>query len=95
LRLLTKDPALADQIAADHRAAPLEPRQRAMLDWAVKVTRASGTCTEGDVESLRAAGWSDEDIMDMTETAAMFNFTNRLANSLGWTPNPEYDSLGR
>jgi uncharacterized peroxidase-related enzyme len=95
LRLLTKDPALADQVAADYHSAPLEPRQRAMLDWAVKVTSASGSCTESDVESLREAGWSDEDIMDMTETAAMFNFTNRLANSLGWTPNPEYENLGR
>ena len=95
MRLLTKDPALADQIAADYRTAPLAPRQRAMLDWAAKVTSASGECAEADLESLREAGWSDEDIMDMTETAAMFNFTNRLANSLGWMPNSEYDELGR
>ena len=95
MRLLTKDPALADQIAVDYRAAPLEPRQRAMLDFAVKVTRASQECTEADVEALRAAGWTDEDVMDITETAAMFNYTNRLANALGWVPNPEYHSLGR
>jgi alkylhydroperoxidase family enzyme len=51
--------------------------------------------TDADVQTLREVGWSDEDIQDMTETAAMFNFTNRLANALGWQPNPEYDSLGR
>jgi uncharacterized peroxidase-related enzyme len=95
LRILSKDAALADQIAADYTQAPLEPRQRAMLDWAVKVTRAHGECTDEDVEGLRAAGWTDEDVFDMTETAAMFNMTNRLANALGWEPNPEYRSLGR
>ncbi len=95
MRLLTKDAALADQIAADYRQAPLEPRERAMLDFAVKVTLASHECTEADAEALRAAGWTDEEIMDIAETAAMFNFTNRLANALGWEPNPEYESLGR
>ncbi len=63
--------------------------------WSALRASTPLTLTEADVESLREAGWSDEDIMDMTETAAMFNFTNRLANSLGWTPNPEYESLGR
>ena len=95
MRLLTKDAALADQIAADYTKAPIERREHAMLDFAVKVTRASQECTEADVEALRAAGWTDEDVMDITETAAMFNYTNRLANALGWVPNPEYDTLGR
>lgn len=95
MRLLTKDLELADQVAADYRKAPLEPRELAMLDWAVKVTRASSKCTEEDVAALRQAGWRDEDVLDITETAAMFNLTNRLANALGWVPNPEYDSLGR
>jgi uncharacterized peroxidase-related enzyme len=95
LRLLTKNPALADQIAADYTKAPIERRERAMLDFAVKVTRASHACTEADVDALRSGGWTDEDVMDIAETAAMFNFTNRLANALGWEPNPEYDGLGR
>ena len=95
MRLLTKDPALADQIAADYTKAPVERRERAMLDFAVKVTRASHECAEADVEALRTCGWTDEDVMDITETAAMFNFTNRLANALGWEPNPEYHRLGR
>ena len=66
-----------------------------MLDFSLKVTRASHECTEVDIEALRAAGWTDEDVMDITETAAMFNYTNRLANALGWEPNEEYRSLGR
>ncbi len=95
MRLLTKDPKLADQIADDYREAELEPRERAMLDWAVKVTHSHDECTEGDLDALRTAGWTDEDIFDMTETAAMFNLTNRLANALGWVPNDEYEDLGR
>lgn len=95
MRLLTEDAAQADQIVSDYRQAPLEPRERAMLDFAVKVTLASDRSSEADVEALRAAGWTDEDVMDIAETAAMFNFTNRLANALGWEPNPEYESLGR
>jgi uncharacterized peroxidase-related enzyme len=95
LRLLTKNPELDDLVAADHRRAPIEEREKAMLDWALKVTRASNDCTEDDVAELIAAGWSEEDVMDMTETAAMFNLTNRMANALGWEPNPEYHTLGR
>jgi uncharacterized peroxidase-related enzyme len=95
LRLLTKDPALADQVRADWRAAGLEPRERAMLEFALKLTLESSRMSPADVEPLRAAAWTDEDVMDIAETAAMFNFTNRLANALGWVPNPEYDSLGR
>ena len=95
MRLLTKDPELADQVAADYREARLEPRERAMLDFAVKVTRESARCTEEDVAALRRTGWSDEDILDIAQVAAMFNYTNRLANALGWQPNPEYDALGR
>jgi uncharacterized peroxidase-related enzyme len=66
-----------------------------MLDFAVKLTERSSSCTEADVEALREAGWTDEDVMDIAEVAAMFNFTNRLASGLGWRPNDEYVSLGR
>ena len=95
LRKLTGNPELADQVAADYTAAELEPRERAMLDFAVKLTRASADCTDADVDTLRDAGWTDEDIFDIAQVAAMFNFTNRLASGLGWKPNPEYVSLGR
>ena len=95
LRKLTGDPVLVDQLATNHKYAPLDERERAMLDFAVKLTEESHRSGPGDVEALRGAGWSDEEIMDIAQVAAMFNFTNRLASGLGWVPNREYYSLGR
>lgn len=95
LRKLTKDPALADQVAADHRAAEIPDRMKAALDYAVKLTHTPAEMTEADVTALRDAGWSDEDVMDIAEVTGVFNFSNRLASGLGWAPNPEYESLGR
>jgi uncharacterized peroxidase-related enzyme len=95
LRKLTEDPVFVDQLTTGYKYATLDERERAMLDFAVKLTEQSHRCTEDDVEALRQAGWSDEEIMDIAQVAAMFNFTNRLASGLGWVPNPEYFSLGR
>lgn len=95
LRKLTGDEALADQVAADHRAAALPERTKRALDYAVKLTREVERMTEADVDALREAGWTDEDVMDIAEVTAMFNFSNRLASGLGWAPNPEYERLGR
>jgi uncharacterized peroxidase-related enzyme len=96
LRLLTKDPVLVDQLLADYKAARgLEPKERAMLDFAVKLTREPDDRTEADLGALLEAGWTDRDVHDIVEVAAMFNLTNRLANALGWMPNEEYHSLGR
>ncbi len=95
MRLLTGDPILADQLASNYRHAQLTAKERAMLDFAVKVTEESHRCTEDDVKALRRAGWTDEDVMDITEVAAMFNLTNRMANALGWIPNEEYHRAGR
>ena len=95
MRKLTGDPALADQIAADHGAAGIPERMRLALEYAVKLTRSPQSMIEADVDRLRVAGWSDEDVMDIAEVTAMFNFSNRLASGLGWTPNPEYEQLGR
>jgi uncharacterized peroxidase-related enzyme len=95
VRLLTDDPVLADQLASNYRHADLPPKERAMLDFAVKVTEEAHRCTEDDVEALRRAGWSDEEIMDIGEVAAMFNLTNRMANAFGWIPNAEYHTAGR
>ena len=94
LRKLTGDPVLVEQLRTNYKYADLEPRERAMLDFAVKLTEQSAACTEADVEALREAGWSDEDVMDIAEVAAMFNFTNRLASGLGWVPNDEFVTLG-
>ena len=66
-----------------------------MLDYAVKLTRRPAEMTEADVEALRAAGWSDEDVMDIAEVTGLFNMSNRMASGLGWAPNPEYAELGR
>ena len=94
LRKLTGDPVLVEQLRTNYKYAELEPRERAMLDFAVKLTEQSSRCSEDDVEALREAGWSDEDIMDIAQVAAMFNFTNRLASGLGWVPNDEFVGLG-
>jgi uncharacterized peroxidase-related enzyme len=95
LRKLTEDPELVDQLATGYKYAPLEDRDRAMLDFAVKLTEESDRCGDEDVDALRETGWNDEEIMDIAQVAAMFNFTNRLASGLGWVPNREYFSLGR
>jgi uncharacterized peroxidase-related enzyme len=95
VRLLTGDAILADTLSTNYRHARLSERQRAMLDFAVKVTEESHRCTERDLDVLREAGWSDEDVMDIAEVAAMFNLTNRMASALGWAPNEEYHAAGR
>jgi uncharacterized peroxidase-related enzyme len=94
LRKLTGDPLLVEQLRTNHAYADIESRERAMLDFAVKLTERSSACTEEDVQALREAGWSDEDVMDIAEVAAMFNFTNRLASGLGWVPNDEFATIG-
>jgi uncharacterized peroxidase-related enzyme len=66
-----------------------------MLDYAVKVTTDPGACEEADIEALRAEGFSDADIWDVIEVAAMYNFTNRLAMATGMMPNREYHGLAR
>ncbi len=95
LRKLTKDAALADQVAVDHRVAAITERTKAALDYAAKLTREPASMTEADVQRLRDAGWIDEDVMDIAEVTGMFNMSNRMASGLGWEPNPEYDTLGR
>ena len=95
VRALTKDPVLGDRITFDYGRAGLEDRQVAMLDYAVKITLEPHTCEEADIEDLREFGFSAEDIWDIAEIAAMFNFTNRLASATGMIPNPEYHAMAR
>lgn len=95
VRALLKDPVLGDRVTLDYRRAGLSDRQVAMLDWAVKITLDPVTCDEGDIDDLRELGFSDEDIWDIAEVAAMFNFTNRLASATGMMPNPEYHAMAR
>jgi uncharacterized peroxidase-related enzyme len=95
LRTLTGDPVLADRITLDYRRAGLQPRERAMLDYAVKITREMEECSPEDVARLKQLGFSDEDVWDIAEVASMFNFTNRLAAATGQMPNPEYHGMAR
>jgi len=95
LREQSDDRVEADRITMDHRRADLPPRQRAMLDFAVKLTKDPGACGEADLEALREHGFSDEDVWDIVEVASMYNFTNRLAMATGMLPNREYHGLAR
>jgi uncharacterized peroxidase-related enzyme len=94
-RELIGDPVQVDRAVVDYKRADLSPRVRVMLAYALKITRDSVSCDQHDIETLRSAGFSDEDIWDIAEIAAMFNFSNRLANATGMLPNREYHNLGR
>ena len=95
LRVYEKAPLLADPIAVNYRKAPITPRQRAMLDFAMKVTMASHTLDEADFEALRAHGFDDEDAWDIGAIAAFFGLSNRMANLTGMRPNDEFYLMGR
>ncbi|MCB8942840.1 MAG: peroxidase-related enzyme [Ardenticatenaceae bacterium] len=95
LRMALEDPVLGDRITFDYHRAGLDGRTVAMLDYAVKITRDPIACNEADIDHLRGLGFSDEAIFDIAETAAMYNFTNRLASATGMLPNREYHALGR
>ena len=95
LRKLTKDAALADQIAADHAQAAIPERMKAALDYAVKLTCEPTKMAAADVERLRDTGWSDEDVMDIAEVTAMFNMSNRMASAVDMRPNVEYHAQAR
>lgn len=82
-------------MAADHRHAELSPREHAIVDFAVKITKAPATVDEADLERLRAAGLSDADIWDAGAVAAFFNLSNRLASLANLKPNREFYTMGR
>ena len=95
LRIYAKNPHISDQIAIDHRKADVTPRQKAMLDFAVKLARAPEAVTEDDVQSLHAHGFSDEDIWDIGGITALFALSNRMAHLTGMRANDEFYLLGR
>ncbi|MBF2754526.1 MAG: peroxidase-related enzyme [Gammaproteobacteria bacterium AqS3] len=95
LRIRAKHPLLADQIATNYRKADITPRQRAMLDFAVKVTNDSAALGEADFAALHECGFNDEDIWDIGSIAAFFAMSNRMANLVGIKPNAEFYSMGR
>ena len=95
LRIRAKNPEIADQIAINYRKADITPRQRAMLDFAMKVSRAAEEVSEADFAALAAHGFSDDDVWDIAAVAAFFALSNRLANVTGMRPNSEFYMLGR
>jgi uncharacterized peroxidase-related enzyme len=95
VRELSGDPALGELLVMNYRAAKLPRRQRAMLDFAHKLTVASDEIVEADRARLRKAGLSEREIWDIAAVASFFNMTNRLASAIDMMPNEEYHSLSR
>jgi uncharacterized peroxidase-related enzyme len=95
IRGMSGDPKLGEMIVMNYRVAKLEPRQRAMLDFAARVTEKSYEISEDDREALRQHGFSDRAIWDIASVAALFNFTNRMSSALDIIPNAEYHYMFR
>ncbi|WP_164660435.1 peroxidase-related enzyme [Tropicibacter sp. Alg240-R139] len=95
VRQLSGDPKLGEMLVMNYRVAPLDARQRAMLDFAVKVTTASATIEEVDRQALRDVGLSDRDIWDLANVIGFFNMSNRVASATAMVPNDEYHSQFR
>lgn len=95
LRIRAKNPLIADQLAINYREADITPRQRAMLDFALKVAEDSRAIDERDFAALRAQGFTDEDVWDIAGVSAFFSLSNRFANFLALRPNDEFYLLGR
>ena len=95
LRIRAKNPLIADQIAVNYRKADITPRQRAMLDFAMKVSLEAGRISEQDFVELAGHGFSNDDIWDIAAIAAFFALSNRMANVTAMRPNDEFYMLGR
>lgn len=94
-RQLSGDPRLGEQLAMNYRAADLEPKQRAMLDFAWKLTKQPEAIDEPDRKALRKAGWTDRDIWDIAAVASFFNMSNRMSAATDMRPNDEYHAWAR
>jgi uncharacterized peroxidase-related enzyme len=95
VRQLSGDPALGEVMAMNYRAADLEPRHKAMLDFAVKLSEAPWAIEEADRQLLREAGFTERDIWDIAAVASFFNMSNRMASAVDMRPNPEYHAQAR
>lgn len=95
LRIYEKKALVADQVAVNYRKADISPRQRAMLDFAMKVCTDSDKVEDADFAALHAHGFDDEDIWDITAITAFFGLSNRMASVTGMMPNPEFYLMGR
>jgi len=95
LRIYEKKPLVADQVAINHRKADISPRQRAMLDFALKVCQQSDAVEDSDFATLHTHGFDDEDIWDIAAITAFFGLSNRMASFSSMMPNPEFYLMGR
>lgn len=95
LRIYAKNPLIADQVAINYRKADISDRQKAMLDFAVKITRTPGKIGEDDFEILTSQGFSEEDIWDIGAISGFFGLSNRMANLIQMRPNDEFYAMGR
>ena len=95
LRIRAKNPLIAEQVAANWRKADITPRERAMLEFAMKVTYRANETDEADRAALREAGFSDDEVWDIAAIAAFFGMSNRLANFTSLRPNDEFYMMGR
>ena len=95
LRIREKNPQLADQIASNYRKADITPRQKAMLDFALKVSKSSHEINNADIDDMRELGFSNDDIWDIGAISALFALSNRMANLTSMRPNDEFYLLGR
>ena len=95
LRIRAKNPQIADQIAVNYRKADITPRQRAMLDFAMKVSTAAETISDADFAEIAGHGFSDDDIWDIAAISAFFALSNRMANVTAMRPNDEFYMMGR
>ncbi|WP_397407088.1 peroxidase-related enzyme [Polaromonas sp.] len=95
LRIYEKKPLVADQVAVNYRKADITPRQRAMLDFAMKVCQKSDEVEDADFAALHAHGFDDEDIWDIAAITAFFGLSNRIASFSSMMPNPEFYLMGR
>ncbi|MBB4364657.1 4-carboxymuconolactone decarboxylase [Bradyrhizobium sp. CIR18] len=95
LRIRAKDPLIADQVAVNYRKADITDRQKAMLDFAVRVSTEAYKVSESDFATLKSHGFTEDDIWDIAAISAFFGLSNRLANVTSMRPNPEFYNMGR
>ncbi len=95
LRIYEKKPFVADQVAVNYRKADITPRQRAMLDFAMKVSQSAHALDDADFAALQAHGFDDEDAWDIAAITAFFGLSNRMASFANMQPNPEFYQMGR
>ena len=95
MSIRAKNPQISDQIAVNYRKADITPRQRAMLDFAMKVSTEAHDISDADFSAVASNGFSDDDIWDIAAISAFFALSNRMANVTGMRPNDDFYIMGR